>query len=389
MTFDELLKPLAAALAQADWTHEALRKLIARYLPAGTELTRLWLKLRGRAGAPAYLLAPPAFCPDPALAMLGLPALADTAALADWLAITPDQLTRFADLRALSALCSSPFARHYRTRTIPKKNGSHRLIEEPKPFLKTLQRRVLAGLLNLVPPHAAAHGFTPGRNCLSAAQRHAGEALVLCFDLKDFFPSVSFSRIYSLFRTLGYPTAVARALAGLTTTVTPPDAAPPGPAIGRHLPQGAPTSPALANPAALKLDRRLAGLARRIGAGYSRYADDLAFSGDARIGPILLRAVPEIVHEEGFHLNPAKTRAMPHHGRQKVTGIIVNRHLNLPRADYDLLKATLHHLANPADPRRTDPAFRAHLDGRIAWAEQVNPVRARKLRLRLDGLGLL
>ena len=128
------------------------------------------------------------------------------------------------------------------------------------------------------------------------------------------------------------------------------------------------------------LDRRLAGLAPRLGANYSRYADDLSFSGDARIVPTLTKAVPDIVAAEGFRLNPAKTKVMRHGARQVVTGIVVNTHLNVDRKTYDHLKAVIHACGNPEDPRLTDPAFRASLLGKIGWVETVNPPRGQKLR---------
>ena len=196
-----------------------------------------------------------------------------------------------------------------------------------------------------------------------------------------------------LFRAIGYPRAVARDLAGLCTTRTPaavattPGLPLPANLTGRHLPQGAPTSPALANLCAHALDCRLAGLASVLGANYTRYADDLSFSGDRRIIPILTRAVPAIVAEEGFRPNPSKTRVMLSAGRQSVTGIIVNRHVNVARKEYDRIKAVLHHLARPDDPRRQDPAFLARLCGQIGWVEQVNPARGLRLRTRFDALG--
>lgn len=151
----------------------------------------------------------------------------------------------------------------------------------------------------------------------------------------------------------------------------------------RHLPQGAPTSPALANLAAFALDARLAGLARSRDLAYTRYADDLTFSGDASAAGALCRAVPDIVRDCGFVLNRAKTRIQPRHRRQVVTGLVVNRHLNLPRAEYDRLKAIIHRLGQPDDPRRSDRAFLDHLAGRIAWLEQVNRGKGARLRDRL------
>lgn len=423
----DVLSPLAQSLALCDWTADALAAhLRARLPPAQRQRAKgLAARLTGafpghvapdparilrwlsgdRHGAalvaharkaaltpPAQPLDGPGFRPTPALPALDLPVLTTSPDLADFLGLTPDQLTRFADLRALSAHSTDPFGPHYMTRTMAKPAGGLRLIEEPRPFLKKLHRRILSGLLNKVPPHPAAFGFVRGRSCTTAAARHCGEQVVLGFDLKDFFAHVDVARVYAIFRSLGYPPAVARNLAGLCTAITPPAVLHDhpdwrtGPQRNRHLPQGAPTSPALANLAALALDRRLAGLARRLGAAYTRYADDLTFSGDRRIAAPLLRAVPEIVAEEGFALNPTKTRSQPGQGRQVVTGLVVNHRLNLPRGEYDRLKATLHHLSRPDDPRRADPGFRAHLLGRIGWLAQVNPGRAARLYQAFDAL---
>jgi hypothetical protein len=428
MNLDATLRPLAVSLSQVPWTAAEIERHMRARLPRGQErLARsvtAWLvrhfpggvapdmgvilqSLRGshgadrllrlarRAGqAPAMPLTPTRFAPDPRLPDLGLPVLETAEALADWLAITPEQLVRFADLRGLSANCPSPFAPHYRHHLLPKRDGSLRLIEEPRPFLKRLQRRILSGLLAKVPPHVAACAFVKGRGCIPAAARHAGEEVVLGFDLRHFFASVHVARVHAIFRTLGYPTAAARALAGLCTAITPMDVLADTRIAGRdllaarHLPQGAPTSPALANLAARAMDRRLAGLARSVGAAYTRYADDMTFSGDGRVAATLSRAVPDVVSGEGWHLNPAKTRVMGRGVRQVVTGLTVNAHVNVARADWDRLKATIHHLRDPADPRRGDAAFLSALSGRIAWVEQANPHRGMKLRLALDALSL-
>jgi len=273
-----------------------------------------------------------------------------------------------------------------------------RLIEAPKPRLKAIQRRILREILSAVPVHGRAHGFVAGRSCLGGAQVHAGEAVVATFDLAQFFPSIGLPRIHGVFRCLGYPWAVARRLAGLCTTVTPasviarlPDAQRPDRGLqalcrAQHLPQGAPTSPALANLLAWKIDCRLHGLARAAGANYTRYADDLAFSGDPAFAAGLGRfgkAVGTILEEEGFALNAAKTRIMPRGGRQHVTGIVVNEHCNVGRAEFDTLKATLYNCTRvgPAGQNRSGtPDFRRHLDGRVTWVEQVNPRRGAKLR---------
>jgi hypothetical protein len=343
------------------------------------------------------VMTAPAFAPAPPFADLPVPKLATLGDLAAWLEISAGDLEWFADFSRRNA-DSPPILRHYVYSFIPKRSGAARLIESPKPRLKAMQRRILHDILDHAPAHPSAHGFVRGRSCISAAQRHAGEAVVIAADLKDFFASVSAARVHGLFRRLGYPHAAARALTGLCCAATPACVFRMPPADRRfdwaaqqmfrtpHLPQGAPTSPALANLCAWALDQRLAGLAARFGGAYSRYADDLYFSGDeafARKSSAFLRAVEEIVRDERFRLNPAKTRIMRASARQHVTGIVVNRHVNAPRRDYEALKAILHNCARsgPASQNREGLSdFRAHLEGRIGWIESLNRARGARLR---------
>jgi hypothetical protein len=152
-----------------------------------------------------------------------------------------------------------------------------------------------------------------------------------------------------------------------------------------HLPQGGPASPALANLAAYGLDVRLSSLARSWGGRYTRYADDLAFSGDRGWGrgtSRLLDAVEEIVRDEGFALNARKTGVMPRGGRQSLGGLVVNDRPRVPRAEVDVLRAILHNCARhgPGSQNRdAHPAFEEHLRGRIAWVAQHDPARGARL----------
>lgn len=330
---------------------------------------------------PAPDLSRPSMAPVAAFARLDLPGLATQKALADWLLLPPERLDYLSDPASRHERHGDFAVNHYAYVLHRKTHGGLRLVEAPKPTLKSLQRQILRGILNRVPPHDDAFGFVRGRNCRGAARRHAGEQVVICFDLKDFFPSIGAGRVFGLFRCLGYPQPVARHLTGLCTNTSPSritDRLPPPdrPMYRRpHLPQGAPCSPALANLAAFGLDRRLSGLARSLGAGFSRYADDLAFSGDRDIAAPLLRLVPDIIRDEGFVPNPAKTRVMSETTRQQVTGVVVNRHLNVPRARYDRLKSAIHACRQGAAPDRL-----AEIEGEIAWVEAVNPPRGAKLR---------
>lgn len=265
-----------------------------------------------------------------------------------------------------------------------------------------MQRRILSEILCKAPVHDSAFGFIAGRSCIGAAQRHAVEAVVIAADLKDFFTSTPLGRVHAIFRSLGYPWAVARALTSLCSTSTPeavflrlPPAQRPDWFTRRlcatpHLAQGAPTSPALANLAAIGLDVRLSGLAAASGGRYTRYADDLAFSGDksfARRSGRLLAAVERIAADEGYRLNPAKTRIMRAGASQRLTGIAVNAHVNLPRESFDALKATLHNCARHSASTQNHAGhadFRAHLSGRVGWVEQLNPARGAKLRAMFE-----
>jgi len=347
-------------------------------------------------------LDPPRFAPIAAFADLQTPQLSTLGELAEWLDHSPEQVEWMADERRTHRRATRPALQHYRYTFIAKSGGKTRLIEAPKARLKAIQRKILRGILSGVPIHACAHGFAPGRSCLSGAQIHASEAVVATFDLAQFFPSIGVARVHGLFRNLGYPWAVSRQLAGLCTTVTPASVFQALPRTERlvwdiqalyripHLPQGAPTSPTLANLLSWGLDRRLHGLAQAAEANYTRYADDLAFSGgnDFAAGIERFReTVKKIAKEEGFSLNAKKTRVMPRNTRQRVTGVLVNEHCNTGRSEFETLKAILYNCGrtgSTAQNRSEVTNFRSHLEGRVNWVEHVNPYRGAKLRRLFD-----
>lgn len=340
----------------------------------------------------AAALESPRFAPIAPFAGLAIPSLATVGELASWLALSAEQLDWLSDERRGHGRSREATLQHYRYTYVSKRIGPPRLIEAPKLRLKSIQRRILHEILDAVPVHASAHGFIAGRSCLTGAHIHANEAVVATFDLAQFFPAIGRPRVHGLFRCLGYPWAVARRLTGLCSSVTPASVAQGLSALYRvpHLPQGAPTSPALANLLAWPLDRRLAGLAKAAGAHYTRYADDLAFSGDDAFARGLARfsaTVATIVREEGFTLNAAKIRIMRRGSRQRVTGIVVNAHCNVRRAEFDTLKAILFNCVRhgPAGQNKAGVTdFRRHLDGRVSWAEQIGPGRGVKLRALFD-----
>ena len=315
------------------------------------------------------------------------PRVDDLAALADFLDLDGDMLDWFADRREINRHARDERLRHYRYTWLP-----HRLIEAPKFRLRGLQRRLLDEVLAAIPVHERVHGFVPGRGVHTFAAGHTGRAVLVSIDLRAFFTSITAARVYRLFREAGYPEPVAHTLTAIVTTRTPAHVLRQAPDRTRaallrqpHLPQGAPTSPALANLCAFRLDRRLTGLADRFDLHYSRYADDLAFSGalgDRRIQD-LIGHVAGIAAEEGFAVHPGKTRIRHRGDRQRLAGLVVNTRPAVPRADYDRLRATLHNAAThglAAANRDGHPDFAAHLAGRVAWMSYRHPSRAAKLR---------
>ena len=391
-------KPLVGDFRKARWLEPLVRNLhlefgeaprptsrhIAERILGHPPFVKAWIAGQGR-------ILPLPVMPQMAPAMGAprewqIPAITTVAELADALQLHGDDL---------GWLIAHGPADHYRHCWQAKpKSGRFRLIESPKTLLKFAQRQVLRKILDAIPPHAAARGFRPGNSVRDFVAPHTGQKLLLRFDLEDFFPSLSAARVLRVFLTAGYPEAVARALTRLTTRATPHStleektlawaerrrfATP-------HLPQGAPTSPALANLGAFRLDCRLAGLAEAAGARYTRYADDLLFSGGADFARQSRRfetAVGAIILEEGFRPNHHKTRVLRQGQKQHAAGLVLNDKPNIDRRDFDRLKAVLTNCVRhgPASQNRDHHAdFAAHLQGKLAWVRFIHPGKEEKLQ---------
>lgn len=423
---DALVEALVHAFLGTEWTRDALRAAAADSLGArrrwlGPLVTQVLVAFpHPPVDAPRELArCIAALLPDraqPVVAHLA-PVAARAAAssspvpridgwddLARLLGLTPSQLEGFADVRRWNRRAPEGAVQNYDHVWRERPGRAPRLLEIPRGRLRAVQRVVLDDIVGLAPVHPAAHGFVPGRSAISGAAVHAGSAMVVTLDLRRFFAQVTAPRIYGVLRGEGLPEGVAYALTGLCTHAVPiatvrrmPAGGDPEERAGlrralalAHLPQGAPTSPALANLALRRLDARLAGYAEAAGARYTRYADDLAFSGDerfARRAEAFARGAVRIVSDAGYEVNPRKTRFRPASVRQSVTGVVVNEHPNVRRADVDRLHAILHNCAvhGPGGQNRGGvPDFRAHLLGRIAWVAAVNPARGAGLRAVFD-----
>jgi hypothetical protein len=311
---------------------------------------------------------------DAQLERLGLPIWHDEAQLAADLGVG------LSTLRHLSIHAARERAPHYVTFAIAKRSGGERLIMAPKARLKAVQRRLNRLLVERLPASDFAHGFRQARSVRSNAAPHVGKRVLVHLDLKDFFPSIHFGRVRGMLIGFGYGYPVASVLATLMTEAPRQPVVVNGttffPPVGpRACPQGAPTSPGVSNALVVRMDRRLGGLARRFGFSYTRYADDLTFSGDDIDAAHALRCLAaRIAHSEGFAINRAKTRVMRRGARQAVTGVVVNEVLGLSRHDRRRLRAALHRLRQAGGERD------AHIEGHLAYLHMLNPQQAAALR---------
>jgi len=399
------LKPVAKRYVRhfSGRTRPRLREIV-EFIDNDPTFQRIWLKRSRGLRIATWITEPQKMQPVKAVEGWGLPAIESVGALSEWLVVGVTELEWFADLKGLTHCHPSEQVSHYHYRILNKQSGI-RLIEAPKRRLKELQTQVLARILDLVPSHPAVHGFVKGRSIKSVAQLHAGQRVILRMDLQDFFPSFPARRIQTMFRALGYPEPVADLLGGICTNFAPrglwtrenlssiswEDRLHARDLYCRpHLPQGAPTSPALANICAFRLDCRLAGLARSCGATYTRYADDIAFSGDRTFERSIERFsthVAAILMEEGFTVNHRKTRIMRQGVRQHIVGLVANERPNIIRADFDRLKATLTNCIRSgpeSQNREAHPHFRLHLEGRVGFVETINAAKGQRLSKLFD-----
>jgi len=286
---------------------------------------------------------------------------------------------------------------HYVRFKIPKKTGGERTISAPMPRLKAAQHWILHSILEKVKLHEAAHGFCPQHSIVSNARPHLGAEVLVNIDLKDFFPSISYKRIKGLFKSLGYSEAIATIFALICTEPTVEEVSLDGKTYfvatsNRHLPQGAPTSPALTNILCRRLDQRLTKAASDLGFIYTRYADDLTFSakGDAcrNICNILNKA-HDIVKHEGLTVNTEKTRVLRKGRQQEVTGVIVNKKLNVSKKTLKKFRATLYQIEKdgPANKRwGHTPDVIAAIQGFANFVYMVSPEKGRILKAKVKAI---
>ena len=322
----------------------------------------------------------------------GLPTFSDVADLAKQMALTVSQLRWLSFNRPVSETS------HYRKFQLPKKTGGFREISAPMPKLKAAQRWILENILYLPGVTDHAHGFVPGRSILTNALPHVGHTLVVNMDLQNFFPTITYRRAKGLFQELGYSEKLATIFALLCTEPETDRITADGKRYyvqtgKRVLPQGAPSSPMLTNLICRRLDARLRGVATKFGLTYTRYADDLTFSGnDGEHGPIvgkLLWQVRQIIKDEGFVVHPDKTQIMRKGARREVTGIVVNEKPNIARKKLREFRTVIYQIEQNGPAGKTwgnGPNLFPALHGYAAHVNMVRPDLGSNYLTRVEAL---
>ena len=324
---------------------------------------------------------------DPAkIASLGLPKLETFLDVASALNQTPERLQWLVFERGADT------TDHYTRFEIPKRSGGVRLISSPKPAVRAAQDWVRNQILVHRPVSPAATAFRPGMSILDNARPHTGAGVIVRIDVKDFFPSITFARVRGYFESLGYNGGVATVLALVTTDAPRARVTLDGQSrfvvVGeRALPQGACTSPDLANLIVLGLDARLIGLAAKLGWTFTRYADDfiLSHSDQDANAAALVSSVTRIANDEGFRINTKKTRIMRKPNRQTVTGLLVGDDVRLTRQDLRRIRAFLHRCETQGIEtvsKDIGKDAQAVAKGYYAYVHMVTPETARAMRAK-------
>lgn len=262
------------------------------------------------------------------------------------------------------AACNQPSS-FYRTFYIQKKNGKLRKINEPLPSLKEIQCWILNEILYHIPVSPYAKAYLKGKSVKDNARFHRKQKKVLTMDIEDFFPSISFGRVLHLFRSIGYRDDVAVMLANLCC-------------LNDCIPQGAPTSPMLSNIIASKLDYQIMKHIKNDKIRYTRYADDLTFSGDFNEGD-LIKNVERLANREGFRINEDKTRTRYRNQRQEVTGIVVNEKMQVNRKLRREIRSAVYYIRKFGLTSHLEHAkinkknYLYHLMGITSYALYINP----------------
>lgn len=257
--------------------------------------------------------------------------------------------------------------KYYKVYTIPKKTGKPRTICQPSKKLKGIQSWVLINILNKLRVSTSCKGFEKGSSTYFNAEPHKGANSLLTIDLKDFFPTVTQSQVFNIFKSVGYNNLVSVIFSNICT-------------YQETLPQGSPCSPKLANLSAWQLDLRIQGYVGKRGINYTRYADDLSFSGLTPLKIVqIIPMIKKIIEEENFKINPAKTRIAGLSRAKIVTGLVMaDDSFGIGKQKFKDVRSKIYHLTLMHEQKNTK--LLNEIKGWLAYLKSVDVKRLNKVR---------
>ncbi len=254
---------------------------------------------------------------------------------------------------------------YYRNFNIKKKNGKNRLISEPLPSLKDIQIWILENILSNVEISPFAKAYRKGVGLWDNLKFHKDQPKLFTIDISNFFTSIKIHSIQQIFSDLGYSSFISNLLARLCTK-------------DHCLPQGAPTSPYLSNIFFRATDKKISEYCVANKIKYTRYADDLSFSGDFDEKP-LKSLINQYIGELGLQINDSKTRVMLPNSRQIVTGIVVNKIPQVPFCKRNKLRQNIYFIKKFGIKNHikhegiTQSNYIEHLLGQVSFILHINP----------------
>lgn len=295
--------------------------------------------------------------------MLGLPiieSIDDLSVLTHVSKFTIYQLSTFSD-------------KHYNCFEIKKKSGKKRLISQPSRALKGMQAWILVSILNKLNVSESCKGFEKGTSIADNARPHIEANTVLNMDLKEFFPSINRNKVFNVFKTIGYNDLVSTIFTNLTI-------------LNDSLPQGSPCSPKLANLVTWQLDKRIQGYVGKRGITYTRYADDLTFSGLNPQNVVrIIRRIEDIVEDEGLTINKDKTRIAGASRAKTVTGLVLSKNsFGVGKKKYKILRAKIHRLTKREEQKNYN--LLSHVNGYLSFTKSVDLTRYNRAKKYIEEL---
>lgn len=262
---------------------------------------------------------------------------------------------------------------YYKTYNIPKKSGKPREICQPSRKLKGFQSWILVNILDKTKVSNSCKGFEKKTSTLDNALPHKGANTILTIDLKDFFPTITSKQVFNVFKTLGYNNLISTVFTNICT-------------YKGFLPQGSPCSPKLANLSAWMLDLRIQGYVGKRGINYTRYADDLSFSGLNPSNVVnIYPMIKTIIESEKFKINNSKTRVASSARAKIVTGLIISdEKIGIGKQKYKNVRAKIHHLTFPCE--KGNVKLLNEVGGWLSYLNSVDKERLIKARKYIEEL---